>query len=602
MVFLNDMDNVSDIRRTFLFLNEIFKRPYNEKTIRYRDSYLYNARCFLTTISTMMSYIIGYTYERCKDYSDDLIDNVLSTFSFWNTIKCNKELSSIEKFKQFRNCFEHANFLTGYNDSVKCLDGIYYVSSLEDIKFHFKNSLIEGEIDFIEFVNLYEKCVDLFTKYNADNKIAMYILDADTIRNPYKIRSRKELERVLNGIAVRDIQASYNANNTSTVVTIDDRRINDFRNQLTSVRNYSWHAKDSYTDPSSSMLRTIGVANFINNKESLGLNQIDIVTRRISEDEKEKIRRHFIYLTNNFKRPYSFSDDFIHQVFTDDNVCYKAKDIIISMFSELLTGSYNKYSLYGFQKRLLEKYSMPVSEEDIVSMAPGLYFTSIICEANFFLNYAHEVNKKVGNELFKYFDISLDGIDILNNSDSKIVRNVDPLEDKKRELERLQKEKDGLPKKLDWAQKQLVILNNPKNKDPNKHQKLEDVSNFIENYDELKRELEEKISIIMETIRKGNLETYTDSYHLFRHLRNSIAHGRFNVSFDQGYERNDLGESIIKFYDVSSDDLDNPDITITMSLNRFEELIKSIGKIVTKYTNQTDFESLSMHIIDEKLI
>lgn len=602
MVFLNDMDNVSDIRKTFLFLNEIFKRPYNEKTIRYRDSYLYNARCFLTTISTMMSYIIGYTYERCKDYSDDLIDNVLSTFSFWNTIKCNKELSSIEKFKQFRNCFEHANFLTGYNDSVKCLDGIYYVSSLEDIKFHFKNSLIEGEIDFIEFVKLYEKCVDLFTKYNADNKIAMYILDADTIRNPYKIRSRKELEKVLNGIAVRDIQASYNANNTSTVVTIDDRRINDFRNQLTSVRNYSWHSKDSYTDPSSSMLRTIGVANFINNKESLGLNQIDIVTRRISEDEKEKIRRHFIYLTNNFKRPYSFSDDFIHQVFTDDNVCYKAKDIIISMFSELLTGSYNKYSLYGFQKRLLEKYSMPVSEEDIVSMAPGLYFTSIICEANFFLNYAYEVNKKVGNELFKYFDISLDGIDILNNSDSKIVRNVDPLDKKKRELERLQKEKEGLPKKLDWAQKQLVILNNPKNKDPNKHQKLEDVSNFIENYDELKRELEEKISIIMETIRKGNLGTYTDSYHLFRHLRNSIAHGRFNVSFDQGYERNDLGESIIKFYDVSSDDLDNPDITITMSLNRFEELIKSIGEIVTKYTNQTDFDSLSMHIIDEKLI
>ena len=417
-----------------------------------------------------------------------------------------------------------------------------------------------------------------------------------------KKKKKNKNKKVLNGIAVRDIQASYNANNTSTVVTIDDRRINDFRNQLTSVRNYSWHAKDSYTDPSSSMLRTIGVANFINNKESLGLNQIDIVTRRISEDEKEKIRRHFIYLTNNFKRPYSFSDDFIHQVFTDDNVCYKAKDIIISMFSELLTGSYNKYSLYGFQKRLLEKYSMPVSEEDIVSMAPGLYFTSIICEANFFLNYAHEVNKKVGNELFKYFDISLDGIDILNNSDSKIVRNVDPLDEKKRELERLQKEKEGLPKKLDWAQKQLVILNNPKNKDPNKHQKLEDVSNFIENYDELKRELEEKISIIMETIRKGNLGTYTDSYHLFRHLRNSIAHGRFNVSFDQGYERNDLGESIIKFYDVSSDDLDNPDITITMSLNRFEELIKSIGKIVTKYTNQTDFDSLSMHIIDEKLI
>ena len=39
-----------------------------------------------------------------------------------------------------------------------------------------------------------------------------------------------------------------------------------------------------------------------------------------------------------------------------------------------------------------------------------------------------------------------------------------------------------------------------------------------------------------------------------------------------------------------------------MSLNRFEELIKSIGEIVTKYTNQTDFDSLSMHIIDEKLI
>ena len=53
-----------------------------------------------------MSYLIGYSYEKIKKYDEKIIDNVLDNFSFWKNIKCQQELSTIEKFKQFRSLLE----------------------------------------------------------------------------------------------------------------------------------------------------------------------------------------------------------------------------------------------------------------------------------------------------------------------------------------------------------------------------------------------------------------------------------------------------------------------------------------------------------------
>lgn len=203
--FMNDLDQTKDIAMTYSFLEDIFKYPYREKRIRARDSYLNNSRCLLTLISTMMSYLIGYSYEKIKKYDEKIIDNVLDSFSFWKSIKYKQELSIIEKFRQFRNCFEHANFLLCFDDSVEIDEnGNYLIEDLNQIKYHFVNEKIEGEITFVEFVQLYSKCIDLFTKYNKDNKIAMFIFDG-RIRRPGQVRNQKDLENILKSIITRDI-------------------------------------------------------------------------------------------------------------------------------------------------------------------------------------------------------------------------------------------------------------------------------------------------------------------------------------------------------------------------------------------------------------
>lgn len=617
MVLLNDLNQTKDIAKTFSFLAEIFKNPYNEKIIRNRDSYLYNSRCFMTVMSTMMSYLIGYSYEQCKNYDEQLIDKVLNQFSFWKTIKFNGEISVTEKFKQFRNCFEHANFLLCYDDSVQMDENKnYYIEDLTQIRYHFKNDTIEGEIDFIEFVQLYDKCVDLFTKYNRDNKIAMYILD-DRVKIPNYVRNSKDLETILSGVLTRDISASFNPLSDKVNISIDDRQFVGFAYYGSAKKNYEWNPNTVYNDPTGSMLNTPRTRYFILNKVALGMNQINIVSRRLTEEEKEKIRKHIIFVTNNFKKPYTLTDDFIHQVFNNTTICYKAKDVILSVFYDFIVRCYEKntqayirrfkqYSLSDLQKRITDDFGTTQQIDDIIALAPGLYLTSIISSANYFLNYTFEVNKKMDSNIFRYTGIDLSEIEIENLSDDKLIKITDPMLQENTRIASLQRQLDDMPQKLEWSKKQIIILNNPNNKDPNKTTKLQNIMDFVNNYDQKREEIKKEISMLIDYVNKDpNNKPYQDAYHLFRHLRNSISHGRFKVNFEPGYKKNDLGESIIEFYDIDDDkedDIRNASIKVKMTLNRFEKLIKNLSDIVCTQMKEEQFEQITRRIagLDDK--
>ena len=598
--FMNDLDQTRNIAMTYSFLEDIFKYPYREKRIRARDGYLNNSRCLLALISTMMSYLIGYSYEKTKKYDEKIIDNVLDSFSFWKSMKCKQELSAIEKFRQFRNCFEHANFLLCFDDSVEIDEnGNYLIADLNQIKYHFVNEKIEGEITFVEFVQLYSTCIDLFTKYNQDNKIVMFIFD-DRIRRPIQVRNQKDLENILKSVIARDISASFNPLSSKVNISIDDRQLNDFAHYGFSKRNYEWNPDAVYSDPTGSMLDTMDTRTYIINKVALGMNQIDIVTRKLTDEEKDKIRRHAMFVTNNFTRPYEISEDFIYQVFYEGDICFKAKDVMLNIFHDFLVADFNTYSLYGLQKRIISDHGTSQFDNDLIALSPGLYLTTIVSSANFFLNYSYEINKKMNREIFRYSDIDIDGIDIVNRTSDKLVKMTDPMLKENEELSYVKRELEEMPKKLEWSKKQVEILNNPKNKDPNKAQKMVSIKEFIDNYDKRKKDLETKVILLSSKISSSisNLP-YEDSYHLFRHLRNSISHVRFIVDFDDGYKYGDLGEATITFYDIDDgvdDALSNASVIIKMKLKRFEQLSKDLANTFCSQMKEDQFDEISRRI------
>lgn len=585
----SDVDQTKNIAKIYELFTNLFKHPYVENRIKNIDESLEDRRCYMAFVSTMVSYILSHCYEQAKNYDESIINTVLSGFSFWDKIECKEKLSPSEKFKQFRNCFEHADYYLYIDSGAEKDENNIYIRSFSQICYYFANEKIAGKIDFIEFYKLYSALISLFTKYNKNNKIAMLIIDQDSVRKLGHIRNSRDLEKILENSVIRDISASVNSLSKEVNITIDDRAINDFSHYGTSIKNYEWKPERIYTTPETFMLNSNRIRYFISNKVELGMNQIDIVTRRLTAEEKETIRKHIRFITRNFDRQYTMTDDFVVQALADDYICYKAQDIIFEMFYDLWENDYNSISLNTLQRQIKSRLNC---QDDLLALAPGLYLTTIMASANFFLNYLYESNKK-GEELFRYSGIDISDIEIENKINDKLLKITDPLLKEKEELTSITKQIKGMEDKLIWAKKQIGILNLPKNKDPQKAEKLQSVNEFINTYDENKRKLDERKQELLSIINNSsNSLPYTDSYHLFRHLRNSVAHGRFKVNFDNGFDSNDLGKSIITFYDIDEtkdDKIENANIIIKMNLNRFEKLTKNLASVIYNQIEDKDF-------------
>ena len=596
MEIISRLEEMRDIAKNYAFLENIFKYPYKEKRIRGRDSYLYNTKCNFIIMSNIMSYLIGYSYERCKDYSSDIIDKVLNKYSFWKNIECSTELTPIQKFRQFRNCFGHADFFIGFDDTVKLDEnGNYYIENLNQIKYYFGNDKINGEISFSEFAKLYNDCINLFTKYNGKNKIAMYMLD-DRHKNPNLVRNENDLNHILDNMTVIDVSASYNPLSLKTNVILDN---SFFGKSNTSVKNVEWDRKKTYDDISLSILNDFKIRNFINNKEDLDLNQINMESRKLTKIEKKKIKQHIKYITNNYKTTYRISDDFFNQVFNDDKICYKARDVILSIFLEFISqNDFKSYSLKDFQKR----FNQVQLNDDLIALSPGLYMTTIISSANYFLNYIYEINKQSDNTLFQYKGINIDDIDIVNNTDEDMVKTVDPLASKKRKLIHLSGELKSIIRQIDRAKNKIEIFENPQNKDPHKKEKLIRLDEKLKNYNLKIKNIQEEINDITSYIDLHKDSTpYTDVHNLFRVLRNSVSHGRFSIDFDSGYKTNNMEDAIITFYDVEdeNEDIKNASTIVKMTLGRFEKLVKNLSEVFLNQLQNLNAEELLNEITPE---
>ena len=108
-------------------------------------------------------------------------------------------------------------------------------------------------------------------------------------------------------------------------------------------------------------------------------------------------------------------------------------------------------------------------------------------------------------------------------------------------------------------------------------------------FEEKREEKKEKLRIakhiisILESRKSTYGENYDDYTEFFRHIRNSIAHGRYTVDFSKAFKTRDLSKINFTFRDYNENDNSNtPNFEVTLSANQIMTIIQGVIDKVNK--------------------
>lgn len=144
--------------------------------------------------------------------------------------------------------------------------------------------------------------------------------------------------------------------------------------------------------------------------------------------------------------------------------------------------------------------------------------------------------------------------------------------------------------------------------DENEKKIKEKVYNILDNYMDNNNmkynvdELDPRIIILNKKI--GENEVYEDSSEIFRHLRNSIAHGRFRIDYNDFFKRNDFSRIKICFEDVDDKKIafktGSPqkvfELTLTVKelISLFDELKEKVNQVLKEKALDEGIEVLEI--------
>jgi hypothetical protein len=241
-----------------------------------------------------------------------------------------------------------------------------------------------------------------------------------------------------------------------------------------------------------------------------------------------------------------------------------------------------------------------ISPIDIYLMsfeAPNVYAGMILDLGFLTLNYIKEVLHKEELPNFNYRNINLNSIkytptdcvkyitkeeeqkkleNIINELENRINKLSQSIKNKKEDIENIKKV-ESIPEE----KKNGIIADKQKNIDANTP-KLNEATNLL-------KDLKEKLA---------NVSDYYDINDFFKHLRNSISHGFYEVDYSEALRKKDLTKIIFKFYDYEIDETNrnnrkqvfSASITANKLLELFNELyqrLKQSYDTMDIYENKT---------------
>lgn len=548
-----------------------------------------------------------------KSSNTEQINEMLSSLQSVENIELIDE--NVDKKKQIRNCFAHADFKICIDESkcekTKGINGIYF-PYFEEEPFYLEidNGKIKGKFAYTDFVEIAMKYYEISS---AENKLYnLFLLPKDL-----RVKNNSNIDKVLSNFEKVELEM-FNNPNLSESDTLEL-----FYNFATFLRINFGIPKVEAEKINEHML---------NRYKLLGDNDYRTNKVQIQNDAKELLKKYINFIGigvwdnkfNNQNRVGIVSDILI---LDGGNYCNTMNAIV---YSNLLGGIYDDYS-NEFYKLFMY----------LMFETPFLYHDMLLSYTNYCLGYAREVNQNNNNnELFKFKDINLDGINpVFSNPEEKKEKVVEIFDEDL--LNKKQSEEEYLYSNLKLIATKMKLLN-ANNQNPNKSEIIDSINQKTENIDvnyvlsvisrkivnedsslnlsedeilitlnglmkEYQNPTEEQndvfnrfneillkyckkseksypISDLSKKLQNINKElinkkiVYKDSANFFRHMRNSLQHGNYSADYSKALDSKDFSKIVFTFIDKSKDKTINFKVSITAQ--RLCKLLEDFAKSV----------------------
>lgn len=232
---------------------------------------------------------------------------------------------------------------------------------------------------------------------------------------------------------------------------------------------------------------------------------------------------------------------------------------------------------------------------------PLIYTDMLLGLLNYSAGYLKANN---GNEetLFEYHNLEgLEGISILiDNNEKKSIQQGLSGDEKQRKLdlsiENCKVQLRNIEERIKIEKKKISKLND---RNPKKEEMELQSRAIIEQKENEKKEVMSKIFRL--SVRKDEYnEDYSDYSQLFRHLRKSIAHGRYEIDYDRALKVSDFDKIRFTFYDYNEDNFDEekPDFKMVLSATQIMRIVNAVQKRVNTQLNK---ENQMEKIVETKM-
>ena len=545
---------------------------------------------YYRVICNNMSLLISQLHERSLSISDDALE--ASTFQNIESINTlegkEKELNLIEKKKQLRNCLAHAEYSLSFENPEKIdipVEGGYAIS-VGEINVEVENQYIKGKIPFTDIMEFAQRYISAYGFMKGEQSIPIIINP-----NPKNARTAEQYVKKLRKIRIFPKQSNDGIPYDKFVYRfLKENKISELEERI--WRNY-----------------------FSEIKSKTSCKSFEQREEEIPENRKEFFKKYIDYVGLDTMKNSMFASLALSEVLAPNAENIVSVENLTGIPETILELIRQKQVMYIKLNEAIQNGSLSITAgptflkqtqriadglRKYQYQAPMIYANNLLGMAYYCFDYSREVNEHEGKTLFNFFDMkNLNGIEAKLVKPDGTEENVDieeeinPKQKAKNKLQDATSQLNNLIKKKKKQEELKKQLEHPKNKDPQKEEKLKDVNAWLDGYDEneavmiqRKTELEEEEKSSLDIVCK-------DSTEFFRHFRNSLAHGNYTVIYGD-FKKIDS----IRYKFLDHDESTNSIYTIELSAVCLEKLIKGFQEKI----NESDREYLDAKKTEKTLL
>ena len=596
----------------------------------YNDCYTF---AYVRALCSDLSLAIGQMDENTKYNDERLVEMMLSQIESVKKFKQKVPLTPERIKSQIRNCLEHANYDILIDDTKQDSDG--YID-LQDVYLHISNKEIEGNISVFDLIKLTYFYLELKNRFPPNIlNVIVHGREQETMEDYItgmnyisfigrKTTSPSNIDRV-----VDEFSAEYNIDGDRIKQLLESIRNNYGHNffviQNTEKERQTEFLRDyfQYVD-FDSFKRELIDDNSEKHKEAYENFLSNVIEAVISDQISVGLGPSFMqmiytkYKINSLKKSQKYDsrlDESVSSLLESSEIALPFETPMV--YANMVLGLSNY--CFGYVREMMMRdsragaSSIPYMYRDIEYISGATSeFEDLIRPRNTMQSYINEldaINQRYTSVIGAIGNRITD-----NNRENSKKRNS---RKKKRNREALKNEIEK--RKVYSVFSNIIAQRMSKNNGDISPQMVSDVlhkyfespyeksrlipfeKDVLDNFEQLRSEFQEgklpislfdpKTIALKEKIEKEN-ETFADSSNLFRHLRNSISHGRYTIDYSKGLTTGDLGDIEYHFYDYDTILYgDKKAFEFNVNAKDLLKIIESFRKKVNEVQKKTIFEN-----------